>query len=151
MHDFYLFSLTRPYISVPLRNKHSLHLRSCKTMSSRLRGTPVYQLAVKQPFDSLDHESKIYAHYLARAVWHGSRISLRETSRESPLIFDLILDLYHACEGQWDTIVTRCGLQKLKCFWSTPGHSYLIWETSLWVIFETTHSLCVDVLMLAIG
>lgn len=92
-------------------------------MSFPLRGTPVYQLAVKQPFDSLDHDGKIYSHYLARAAWHGSRISLWETSQESPLIFDLILDLYHACEGKWDTIMTQCGVTRdeLEAFLEYAG------------------------------
>ncbi|OJJ42596.1 hypothetical protein ASPZODRAFT_105021 [Penicilliopsis zonata CBS 506.65] len=31
---------------------------------------------------------------------------MRQVSPESPGIFDFIMDLYHACDGKWDTLVT---------------------------------------------
>ena len=75
-----------------------------------LLGATVHQLRVKPVFDALGSREKLYAHHLARAAWHGSRIIMRQVSPESPDIFDFILDLHHACGGKWDTLVTRCDI-----------------------------------------
>lgn len=63
-----------------------------------------HRLEARRVFDSLadDNISKAYAHHLARACWHGSRIVLRQTSPESEGILDLILELHRACNGRWD-------------------------------------------------
>ncbi|KAK4060263.1 uncharacterized protein Triagg1_10813 [Trichoderma aggressivum f. europaeum] len=76
-------------------------------------GATIHQLEIKTIFDALDDRDKLYAHYLARAAWHGSRIIMRQVSPESPDIFDFIMDLYHACDGKWDTLVAQCNI--------TPG------------------------------
>lgn len=68
----------------------------------------VHQLEVKPIFDALGKNEKLYAHNVARAAWHGSRIILRQVSAESPDIFDFIMDLHSACGGDWDTLITRC-------------------------------------------
>lgn len=67
-----------------------------------------YRLEARRVFDSLADDktqgaklSKAYAHHLARACWHGSRIVLRQTSSESEGIFDFILELHRACNGRW--------------------------------------------------
>ncbi|KAI1830109.1 hypothetical protein DTO013E5_7643 [Penicillium roqueforti] len=73
-------------------------------------GTPIHQLAIKPIFDALEPREKFYAHYCARAAWHGSRILMRQVSPESPGIFDFIMDLYHACDGKWDTLATQCNV-----------------------------------------
>lgn len=73
-------------------------------------GTPIHQLAIKPIFDALEPREKFYAHYCARAAWHGSRIIMRQVSPESPGIFDFIMDLYHACDGKWDTLVTQSNI-----------------------------------------
>ena len=36
-----------------------------------------------------------------RAAWFGARIILRQVSPESEAIFDFIVQLYHACSGNW--------------------------------------------------
>jgi dipeptidyl-peptidase-3 len=72
--------------------------------------TTINQLVVKPIFDALEPREKLFAHYLARAAWHGSRIVMRQVSTESPDIFDFIMDLYHACDGKWDTLVTWCNI-----------------------------------------
>ncbi|KAK0099274.1 bifunctional diacylglycerol diphosphate phosphatase/phosphatidate phosphatase [Cadophora gregata] len=46
-----------------------------------------------------------YAHFLSRACWHGGRIILRQTSPESEGIYDFILELYKACDGDWNKFV----------------------------------------------
>nr|POE54250.1 putative dipeptidyl peptidase 3 [Quercus suber] len=67
-------------------------------------GATVHQLRVKPVFDALTPREKLYAHYLARAAWHGSRIVMRQVSSESTAIFDFILNLYKACDGQWERL-----------------------------------------------
>ncbi|PKK46044.1 hypothetical protein CI102_9975 [Trichoderma harzianum] len=73
-------------------------------------GATIHQLKIKTIFDALDERDKLYAHHLARAAWHGSRIIMRQVSPESPDIFDFIMDLYHACDGKWDTLVAQCNI-----------------------------------------
>jgi dipeptidyl-peptidase-3 len=73
-------------------------------------GATIYQLVIKPIFDALELREKFHAHYLARAAWHGSKIIMRQVSPESPDIFDFIMDLYHACGGKWDTLVTQCNI-----------------------------------------
>ncbi|KAI0893450.1 dipeptidyl peptidase III [Annulohypoxylon nitens] len=65
----------------------------------------VYRLGIREVFDNLgdnNGHSKLYAHHLARACWHGSRIMLRQTSPESEGIFNFILELHKACGGKWN-------------------------------------------------
>ncbi|KAL3437122.1 peptidase family M49-domain-containing protein [Aspergillus tetrazonus] len=74
--------------------------------------TAINQLVIKPVFDSLEPREKLYAHYFARAAWHGSRIIMRQVSPESPEIFDFIINLYHACGGEWDTLVAKCDITR---------------------------------------
>lgn len=64
-----------------------------------------YQLAIRDVFDTLSGQEKRYVHHLARAAWSGGRIVLRQTSPESEGIFDFILNLYRACNGEWSILV----------------------------------------------
>lgn len=70
-----------------------------------------YQLAIRELFDNLTQREKLYAHHLARAAWHGSRIILRQTSPEGTGIFDFILKLHKACGGQWNKLVNQYGVK----------------------------------------
>lgn len=65
---------------------------------------PIYQLEITNTFDRLSAREKEYAHHLSRACWHGTRISLRQTSPEAENIFDFILALHAAYDGQWDSL-----------------------------------------------
>ncbi|KAM3546936.1 hypothetical protein ARSEF1564_000249 [Beauveria bassiana] len=56
-------------------------------------GAIVHQMLIKPSFDLLEPREKLYAHHMARASWHGSRIIMRQVSAESPDIFDFIMDL----------------------------------------------------------
>jgi len=89
-----------------------------KSSHSPPLGATIHQLKIKPIFDALEKREKYYAHYLARAAWHGSRIIMRQVSPESPDIFDFIMDLYHACDGKWDTLVAQCNitLEELASF-----------------------------------
>ena len=73
-------------------------------------GATIHQLRIKSMFDALEKRDKFYAHYLARAAWHGSRIIMRQVSPESPDIFDFIMNLYQACDGKWDTLRAQCNI-----------------------------------------
>ncbi|KAM3443597.1 hypothetical protein MY4824_000483 [Beauveria thailandica] len=81
-------------------------------------GATVHQMLIKPMFDTLEPREKMYAHHMARAGWHGSRIIMRQVSAESPGIFDFIMDLYHACDGQWNRLVTECNItdRELQAF-----------------------------------
>lgn len=81
------------------------------TVSPSSERAATYQLANKELFDSLTQREKLYAHHLARAAWHGSRIILRQTSPEGTGIFDFILELHKACGGQWNKLVDRYEVQ----------------------------------------
>ncbi|KAK1826927.1 dipeptidyl-peptidase [Podospora conica] len=83
-------------------------MASPRSSHSPLTGTVVHQLEVKSVFDALGKTDKLYAHHLARAAWHGTRIILRQVSPESADIFDFIMGLHSACGGDWDTLTTRC-------------------------------------------
>jgi dipeptidyl-peptidase-3 len=79
---------------------------------SPLLGGTIHQLEIKPIFDRLQVREKLYAHHLARAAWHGSRITMRQVSPESPAIFNFIADLYRAYDGQWETLVEQCSITK---------------------------------------
>lgn len=68
----------------------------------------VVTLEIKQHLDKLkDEKLRKYAHYVSRAAFEGTRISLRQVSPESEPIYDLILALYHACNGDWNDLAER--------------------------------------------
>jgi dipeptidyl-peptidase-3 len=85
--------------------------------------SPVHRLNVKSVFDVLSPRDKLYAHHLFKAAWAGTRIILRQTSRESEIIFDFIIALYHVCDGKWSVFAERCGITEaeLAAFLSYPG------------------------------
>ncbi|KAH8695781.1 dipeptidyl peptidase III [Phaeosphaeriaceae sp. PMI808] len=68
-------------------------------------GAAIHQLQIKPIFDALEPREKLYAHFLARAAWHDSRIIMQQVSLESPDIFDFIIDVHQACGGNWDDLV----------------------------------------------
>lgn len=94
-----LFSHASSSSSVSMSSAESSHIPPL--------GATIHQLKIKTIFDALDERDKLYAHHLARAAWHGSRIIMRQVSPESPDIFDFIMDLYEACDRNWETLVAR--------------------------------------------
>ncbi|KAF9773459.1 hypothetical protein IL306_008715 [Fusarium sp. DS 682] len=74
-------------------------------MTTSVRTAATHQLVIKGLFDGLAQREKLYAHYLARAAWQGTRIILRQTSPEGTGILDFILELHKACRGQWNELV----------------------------------------------
>ncbi|KAL4767607.1 peptidase family M49-domain-containing protein [Aspergillus nidulans var. acristatus] len=68
----------------------------------------VVRLEVKHHFDNLkDKNLRKYAHYISRAAFEGTRITLRQVSPESEPIYDLILALYQACDGKWPELAQK--------------------------------------------
>lgn len=99
-----------------------------------------HQLKAGEVFGSLIEDEaedgiryRAYAHYLSRACWHGCRIILRQTSPESEGIFDLILELHKACNGQWDNFLDygierehlNAWLEYAGMFMSSLGNHYV--------------------------
>lgn len=67
-----------------------------------------HKLEIRELFDSLSKDVPpdsgdyaAYAHHLAKACWCASRIILRQTSPEAEQIFDLIIEMHRACNGEW--------------------------------------------------
>ena len=44
------------------------------------------------------------------AAWHGTRIIFQQVSPESSAIFDFIIELYRACDGDWIKLATQAGV-----------------------------------------
>ncbi|PLB54335.1 dipeptidyl peptidase [Aspergillus steynii IBT 23096] len=71
----------------------------------------VVRLEVKSHFDSLtDVKLRKYAHYMSRAAFEGTRITLRQVSPESEPIYDLIISLHRACDGNWPELARKTGV-----------------------------------------
>ena len=47
-----------------------------------------------------------------RAAWSGTRIILQQTSPEANDIFDLIIALYIACDGNWQALQKLTGISR---------------------------------------
>ena len=75
---------------------------------------PFHQLSIRRAFDGLTAKEKAYAHHMAKAAWSGTRIILRQVSREANTIFDLIIELHKSCqqsyEGRWDDLADAYGV-----------------------------------------
>ncbi|KAH0844607.1 hypothetical protein AYO21_02072 [Fonsecaea monophora] len=61
----------------------------------------VVRLEIAPHFAALSPKHKRYAHHLSRASFHGTRVTLAQVSPESPVIYDLILALHRACNGDY--------------------------------------------------
>ncbi|KAK8013186.1 hypothetical protein PG991_009457 [Apiospora marii] len=81
------------------------------------------QLANKKLFDELPERQKLYAHHLAKAAWHGARISLRQISEEGPGIYNLIMELHKSCQGDWGSFIEqgRADRDELDAFLEFAG------------------------------
>ncbi|KAL8693137.1 MAG: hypothetical protein Q9218_001989 [Villophora microphyllina] len=71
------------------------------------RHPPVGQMAVGHAFETRSAREQLYAHHLSRAAWHGARVVLRQVSLESPSIFDLIIGLFMASQGDWLSLASE--------------------------------------------
>ncbi|KAJ5931357.1 hypothetical protein N7516_005846 [Penicillium verrucosum] len=79
----------------------------------------VVRLEVKSHFDTLkDQNLRKYAHFMSRAAFEGTRVTLRQVSPESEPIYDLILSLYHVSNGDWNSLAekTQVSSEDLRFF-----------------------------------
>ncbi|KAL2863061.1 dipeptidyl-peptidase III [Aspergillus lucknowensis] len=71
----------------------------------------VVRLEIKHHFDNLkDKDLRKYAHYISRAAFEGTRVTLRQVSPESEPIYDLILALHRACDGNWPELARKANV-----------------------------------------
>ncbi|PGH27107.1 hypothetical protein AJ80_01294 [Polytolypa hystricis UAMH7299] len=71
----------------------------------------VVRLEIKPHFEALKEEkSKRYAHFISRAAFLGTRITLRQVSPESEAIYDLIISLHRVCNGDWNSLAQRANV-----------------------------------------
>ncbi|KAJ6030097.1 uncharacterized protein N7446_000840 [Penicillium canescens] len=84
----------------------------------------VVRLEVRSHFETLkDQKLRKYAHFMSRAAFEGTRVTLRQVSPESEPIYDLILSLYHASNGDWDSLAqkTQVSTDDLRFFLEYAG------------------------------
>ncbi|KAL9037456.1 MAG: hypothetical protein Q9214_005698 [Letrouitia sp. 1 TL-2023] len=106
---------------------------------------PIHQLSIKKAFDGLTSKEKLYAHYLARAAWSGTKIILRQVSPESNDIFDFIMEIYRYCQksffGQWTDLSRASGITEMDMgsfleyaasFLSNVGNYYGSGDQKFW-------------------
>ncbi|KAL2837920.1 dipeptidyl peptidase III [Aspergillus pseudoustus] len=70
----------------------------------------IFQLCVASAFNGLAKQEKLYAHWMAKAAWRGTRIILRQVSPEANGIFDLIIALYRSCKGDWEQLAATANV-----------------------------------------
>lgn len=75
-------------------------------------------LVIKKHFEALTDQQKRYAHYISKAAFTGTRITLRQVSPESEDIFDFIIELYKGSNGDWSALQKKAAIndEELKYF-----------------------------------
>ncbi|KAI4162049.1 MAG: hypothetical protein LQ342_004361 [Letrouitia transgressa] len=77
-----------------------------KTWSQYYADSPptIVPLPIRSHFEALTDQQKRYAHYVSKAAYYGTRVILRQVSPESEPIFDFIISLHRACNGDWSKL-----------------------------------------------
>ncbi|KAJ5338972.1 hypothetical protein N7452_005700 [Penicillium brevicompactum] len=70
----------------------------------------IFQLSVGTAFSGLGSQQKLYAHYMSKAAWGGSRIIFKQVFPEANLIFDFVMALHNSCDGDWESLAIRANL-----------------------------------------
>ncbi|CAG8044129.1 unnamed protein product [Penicillium olsonii] len=122
-------------VSLPRYSRRSLRLATFSSYSRNmdqsvkqhyLADSPpsVVRLEIKTHFDTLkDQNLRKYAHFMSRAAFEGTRVTLRQVSPESEPIYDLIISLYHASNGDWNALAqkTQVSAEDLRFFLEYAG------------------------------
>lgn len=100
---------------------------------------PIHRLDVARAFGKLSQKEKLYAHYMSKAAWSGTRIILRQVSPESNTVFDLLMELSRNCQtgygGDWYAFGRAQGvrdedtealLEYASTFLSNIGNYYVV-------------------------
>ncbi|KAE8146247.1 dipeptidyl peptidase [Aspergillus avenaceus] len=100
---------------------HRVAIMDHKAKQHYLADSPptVVRLEIKHHFDNLkDAKLRRYAHFISRAAYEGTRITLRQVSPESEPIYDLIISLYRVCDGDWTDLAkkTNVSAEHLRYF-----------------------------------
>ncbi|POS84255.1 putative dipeptidyl peptidase 3, partial [Erysiphe pulchra] len=76
------------------------------------------KLEIKRHFDALTDQEAAYAHYISRAAFSGTRITLRQVSPESESIYNFIIELYRSSGGNWEALRKKANVnsQDLQYF-----------------------------------
>lgn len=69
----------------------------------------VVQLEIKSHFEALKQNEKQYAHHLSKASFAGQRVVLAQVSPESTAIYDFIIEVHQACEGDYKKLASKTG------------------------------------------
>ena len=78
--------------------------------------TPIHYIACKESFSQLEHSEALYAYYMTRASWEGSKICYFQRSYESPALFVLF------------SLIFGDGLSTLKERALAAGNTDLEWK-----------------------
>lgn len=87
---------------------------NAQELSQYLADAPpsVVRLEIEKHFEALTDKQKAYAHHISRAAFAGYRIVLRQTSPEAEDIFDFIIELHKACNGDWKALASKAGISE---------------------------------------
>ena len=82
------------------------------TRSHYLADSPptVVRLEIAPHFSALTPQQRRYAHHLSRAAFLGTRVTLAQVSPESVPIYDLIVSLHSACDGNYKRLGKETGV-----------------------------------------
>ncbi|EEQ28450.1 dipeptidyl-peptidase 3 [Microsporum canis CBS 113480] len=100
-------SLYRQFSSTRSLNSEAMDIQ---TKHQYLADSPptIVRLEIRPHFEALkDDKLKRYSHFISRAAFQGTRITLRQVSPESEPIYDLIISLYNTCKGDWKALATK--------------------------------------------
>ncbi|KFY21608.1 hypothetical protein V493_07266 [Pseudogymnoascus sp. VKM F-4281 (FW-2241)] len=106
-------------------HQHHTGTMDAAELANYLADSPptVVPLEIKKHFEALTPRQKRYAHYISKASFAGTRIILRQVSPESEAIYDFILSLHRASNGDWPALAAKAGVsaQDLQYFLEYAG------------------------------
>ncbi|GAV51667.1 hypothetical protein ZYGR_0AF01380 [Zygosaccharomyces rouxii] len=87
------------------------------------RDAPVSMLSVRDYFPQLSKQEQLYAHYMSKASHAGTRIVLRQVSKESESIYDTLLYVHGQLNGNYpDEPETKLYLDYVSQFLANLGN-----------------------------
>ncbi|CAR25670.1 ZYRO0A05346p [Zygosaccharomyces rouxii] len=87
------------------------------------RDAPISMLSVRDYFPQLSKQKQLYAHYMSKASHAGTRIVLRQVSKESESIYDTLLYVHLQLDGNYpDEPETKLYLDYFSQFLSNLGN-----------------------------
>ncbi|KAJ3186335.1 hypothetical protein HDU85_007775 [Gaertneriomyces sp. JEL0708] len=99
---------------------------------------PICQLEVKKHFESLSEKEQQYAHFIGRASWAGARAISASISEESPILLELILNLFTEPSSATTTPKLRSGLADIQ---ARAGVSEESWKLFLEYVGQVLNNL----------